>query len=99
MSFTYPEYVLDNFRYIVGREKALNISLTSRATGMTATCSGDVAGAQDLVRLACTASPNPDAGSDDLPDRSTIAVEFDPGNKVLQISHSWICGDTKGLSS
>ena len=59
--------------------------IASRATGSTAVCSG--AGGAATCRTT----------KDDLHSQSEFAVRFD--STAVNITHNWICGDTKGLYS
>jgi len=100
MSLTYPEYIIDDAQH--GRsenQSTLNLNLTSRATGMTVTCSGNIAQAKSSVDLSCTMLTNTDSGSETLPDDSKLHVKYDLSKTKLEIFHSWTCGDTIGQFS
>jgi hypothetical protein len=103
ISFTHPDWVVNNFEFhshgsggtdIVN----LNISLTSRPTGVRALCQWEsgtaiTANGESLL-LSCSVDPaNIPDGSD-----SRFKALFNLSEKSLSVQQEWVCGDLSGGS-
>jgi hypothetical protein len=108
MSFTHPDWVLDNVVYVSGQQpmrpniktSSFNFTLTSRVTGVRMLCQwegalGDETFVADkgLMLLACSSSQG---GPDLFRSRDKVVSEYSMALRQLRIRHEWICGDIQG---
>ncbi|KAK0619640.1 hypothetical protein B0T14DRAFT_603396 [Immersiella caudata] len=101
LSLTHPEWGLNSFSALPairpGEERTarVNLTITSRASGVRAECKFDENSKNDLgtLYLDCTLRPsNPES-------RSKFTILYYETFRRLSIEEEWVCGDTNGQYS
>ena len=110
VSFAYPDWTLNDFTYRQpiswdnpAATASLNLSLTSRATGLRVRCrwGADVGITENwavvseytMIPMCTPETPDP------LHSNSAFSMRFNAVGKLLYLERSWMCGDTAGTYS